>query len=357
MTSDDTINKILNAARWAPSGDNTQPWRFQILGAHRLRVRASDTRDWCVYDLEGRASQLAVGTLLESLVIAASAEGLDTRIDLLPDCPETAPLIDVTFVEGASLAPSPLRDMLERRVTQRRPLARTALQEGHRRALEASVGTGFRVVWLAGSKARRQMAALLFRNAGIRLSIREAFEVHRRIIAWDAQFSEDRIPDRALGLDTLGLKTMRWAMGSWERVRFLNQYLGGTLLPRLMMDWLPGLRCAAHFFIVADRAPEDLAGYLDAGRAVQRFWLTATAQGVQFQPEMTPIIFSGYVRRDIPFTASEPARRQAADLRRSLILLIGERNLDQAVFAGRVGYGPTPTARSVRLPLDRLTIP
>src|SRR5947207_2152976 len=33
------IEQILHYARWAPSGDNTQPWRFEILGENRVTVR------------------------------------------------------------------------------------------------------------------------------------------------------------------------------------------------------------------------------------------------------------------------------------------------------------------------------
>ncbi|MFC6668970.1 hypothetical protein ACFQDL_01750 [Marinobacterium aestuariivivens] len=45
-------------------------------------------------------------------------------------------------------------------------------------------------------------------------------------------------------------------MQSWERVAFMNRYLAGTLAPRLQLDLIPGLRCAAHFAIVAPRPPQ-----------------------------------------------------------------------------------------------------
>ena len=56
-----TEEKILDLARWAPSGDNTQPWRFEISGDLQVVVHGFDTRDHCVYDLRGHASQLALG--------------------------------------------------------------------------------------------------------------------------------------------------------------------------------------------------------------------------------------------------------------------------------------------------------
>ena len=353
-TIDERLTRILDAARWAPSGDNTQPWRFALQEGLVLVVEGSDTRDWCVYDLEGRASQLAVGALLESLALAATREGLEAVVSLLPESTDRAPRVRVRFRPAATVTPDPLAAFLERRTTQRRPMSWSALRPADRAALEAAPGPGYRVLWVEGTGAKARMARLLFRNAGIRLTIREAYEVHRRIIQWHSDFSEDRIPDRALGLNPAAVALMRWAMQSWERVSFLNRYLAGTLLPRIEMDVLPALGCAAHFFLIADQPPEDLAGYLAGGRAVQRFWLTTTALGLQFQPEMTPLIFSNYSRHGVPFSTDARARRLADRLRADLADLIGLGALDAAVFAGRVGYGPDPRWRSLRLPVERL---
>jgi nitroreductase len=366
MSDTAVVERILELARWAPSGDNTQPWRFEIIANDRVRVRAYDTRDWCVYDLEGRASQIAVGALLESMAIAASLERMVARIDRAPGTSDSQLLIDVHFAPAEGVGPDLLAGFLRSRVTHRRPFSSAPLQHAHRDGLEASVAQvyssagerkKYRIAWIAGKPSKRRMAGLLFRNAGIRLTIPEAYRVHERIIEWNADESIDRIPDRALGLNAFGLAAMKLAMKSWERVQFANRYLGGTLLPRLEMDVRPALGCAAHFVILAEAAPEALDDYLSAGRAVQRFWLTATSLGLQFQPEMTPLIFSRYVEDGVRFSEDDRALRTAADLRRDLGSLLRGHELRTAVFMGRVGYGAAPKARSIRLPLERLLIP
>lgn len=348
-----TIDRILERARWAPSGDNTQPWRFERIATDRLRIHAHDTRDWCVYDLQGHASQIAVGALLETIALAAGALGLDARFELDPNAPETHPVIDVELTQ-TDRPPDPLHEVIETRTTQRKPFESTPLAAEDKAALESAVPAGYRIHWIEDAKDKRRMARLLFRNAHIRLTIKEAYEVHKRIIEWDAQYSEDRIPDQALGLDAMTVKTMRWAMASWERVRFMNRWFAGTLLPRLQMDLLPGLRCAAHFLLVADSKPDHLADYVAAGRAVQRLWLACAANGIQFQPEQTPMIFSDYRRKGLRFTAQDAALAEADRLRADLTALVNEAALMKTVFAGRVGYGTAPVARSVRLPLGQL---
>ena len=126
--------------------------------------------------------------------------------------------MQVNLVDAPEQITDPLLPFIKIRCTQRRAFSTKALTRQQKQQLEASVGTGFRVIWLEGYENKWRFAKLLFRNAQIRLTIEEAYEVHKRVIEWHAQFSEDKIPDQAVGLDPLTLKLMRWAMQSWERV-------------------------------------------------------------------------------------------------------------------------------------------
>ena len=351
------IERVLDLGRWAPSGDNDQPWKFEILGPERALIHACDTRDWCVYDLDGTSSQIAVGALLETIAIAASAEGMRAQFTRRPDSPETAPLIDVELSAEPGQTASPLLPFITERVTQRRPFTTRPLGDAHKRALEQAVGEGYRVIWLEGKSTLKRVAKLLFHNAHIRLTTPEAFEVHRRNIEWGVRFSEDRLPEQALGIDLPTRKVMRFALGSWSRVKFLNRFFAGTWLPRLQMDWRTALGCAAHFVIVSEREMETIDDYIDGGRAMQRFWLEATRQGLQFQPEMTPVIFSRYVAEGRQFTEVQSEQSLAGELAQQLGSLLGPENGSaRRVYMGRVGWGERPVSRSTRPPLERLLV-
>jgi len=179
--------------------------------------------------------------------------------------------------------------------------------------------------------------------------------VHRRIIEWGRTESEDRVPDRALGASLPTLALMRFGLASWRRVHFFNRFLAGTVMPRIELDFLPGLACAAHVALLAEKAPGDVDQFVDAGRAVQRFWLTATRLGLWQQPEMTPVIFARYARQGTPFTEVSMALEQAAHVAQRLERLLGP-EATRLVWMGRLGDGPAPTARSVRRPLSALMI-
>jgi nitroreductase len=350
-----TVRAILDLARWAPSGDNTQPWRFEIRSGQHLVVHGFDTRSHCVYDLDGHSSQLAIGGLLESIRIAASAHGLAAREERRIEAAEMQPTFDIRLIPDPGIPASKLIPYLRTRSVQRRALQTRPLTSDEKTQLEASVGPGYRVRWREGFKNRARAARLMWRNARLRLTIPEAFEVHRSIIHWEARFSDDRIPDQALGANPLTTRLMRFAMQSWPRVAFMNRWLGGTIAPRVELDLVPSLACAAHFLIAAASPCRSIDDYLAAGGAMQRFWLTATSLGLQVQPEMTPLIFARYASEKRDFSripeASTGAQTTAIELERLFDVPAG-----YGAFMGRIGAGRPAQARSLRLPLERLLI-
>ena len=346
--------QILDLARWAPSGDNTQPWRFEILADDHIAIHGHDTRDHVLYDIDGHPSQMAHGALLETLRIAATGCGLDAAWKRRAGTPDTAPVYDVALTSKAGLAPDALIPFIKTRAVQRRPMRMTALTDSQRSALVAAPGPDYEVRLYERWSERRGIAGLLWDNAYIRLTCPEAYPVHRDIIEWGARYSKDRIPDQAVGVDPLTAKLMPWVMQSWQRVEFFNRYLLGTVPPRIQLDFLPAVFCAAHVLIRARTPPVTLEDYVRAGVAMQRLWLTAAAMGLHLQPEMTPVIFRWYARAGRAFSASSKVSERAAALATLFERRTGAGPRDAFVFFCRVGRATPPRSRSVRLELGEL---
>lgn len=356
MPDRDTLVKILNLARWAPSGDNTQPWRFEIVSEGRIVVHGHDTRDSVLYDFDGRPSQLAHGALLETLRIAASGFGCVASWTLRPGCADAFPVYEVVVERIAAVVEDPLLPFIEARVVQRRPMRMTTLTALQRKALAASPGPGYKLRFFESAGERWSIAKLLWANAHVRLTCPEAFEVHREIIEWGTQYSKDRIPEQAVGVDPLTARLMRWVMHSWGRVDFFNRYLLGTIAPRVQLDLLPALCCGAHLALVADRSPVDIVDHVEAGSAMQRLWLTATSVGLHLQPEMTPVIFNWYARAGRPISAVPELNLTVGQLAHRIAGLFGEEASGRLVFMGRVGVSSRPQSRSMRRELAELMV-
>ena len=349
------LETILNAARWAPSGDNAQPWSFEIVDEGNVRL-AVHVPPGNVYEYnDGEPSLLSAGGLLENVAIASPAVGKDASWHYLGR-DARAHQVALRFTDRAATAPHPLLSQIERRSVDRRPYRMKGLSAEDRRSLSDSAGPDVAIEWHSSASQRWRIASLAQMATDIRLRIPETFAIHNRIVDWERLESPDAIPSRALGLDAMTLTIMRWSLAKQSRTALVNR-LGSPFFAGLQMDLLPGLFSAAYCgFRVPARAVdagEAASQLLRVGQAVQRFWLTATSLGLSMQPCVAPLAFSHYGSTQTPFTTSARERRTAAALaRKTRSVFADPANL---IFLARIGYPHgRPASRSTRIPLDRL---
>ncbi len=77
---------MADAARWAPSVHNSQPWRLRSR-SDGLEVLVDPDRSLPVLDADGRLRTLSCGAAAAAAACASTALGLATRTALLPDGP------------------------------------------------------------------------------------------------------------------------------------------------------------------------------------------------------------------------------------------------------------------------------
>jgi molybdopterin/thiamine biosynthesis adenylyltransferase len=354
------VERILDLARWAPSGDNSQPWRFQILDGSSVRIHLKAQSDEDVYDYnDGQPTLLSGGMLLETIRIAASAfgrmaqwsyesgSGLEHRIR-------------VDLAQRPGLTTDPLLDAIKSRSVDRGAYRRQRLAGEDKQALAAALGDELQVRWHETLRERMALARLNARATDIRLRIPEAFEVHKRVIDWQRDLSPTGIPAKAVGLDAMTLKLMRWGFADWRRLQLMNRMPAATGPAITQMDYLPALHSGALFTIRTVERPGTsrlpAQTLLRFGSALQRFWLTAQQRKLGLQPAMATVIFAHYGRHDLDFTDDTRIKAQAKALAKEL-----ERQAlgtDDLIFLGRIGYSKRQAqlARSIRLPLAKLLV-
>ena len=350
------IEKILDHARWAPSGDNIQPWRFEIVDEDRVIVHLTTQPD-DLYDYrDGEPTLLSGGILLESMRIAASRWGLGLEWQY-QGRQDSIHRIAVSLPKMPGIAADPLLSYLPLRSVDRRPYRLRRLTASQKARLAAAVGPDMQIEWHESLGQRWRMARLGAKATAIRLTTPEAFPIHRRVLDWEHQYSTTGIPAAASGISGPSLWLMRWAMQSWPRMRLLNRF-GGTLAGALQMDYLPGLFSAAFLTLrCTSRAPDRASLLLESGGAIQRFWLTATALGLAVQPNLAPLCFAKHSMDKTVFTADRRLQNKAARF-----AVLAERRVpgmsESMIFWGRLGTPQTrtPKVRSVRRQLGELVV-
>lgn len=355
------MEAILDLARWAPSGDNSQPWRFEVHGRERVTVHLRDESDVDLYDFDGEPTLLAAGCLLENLAIAASAQGRSATWSYRRGGAHEHQLA-VELPATVAVAADPLLPYVTMRAVDRRRYRVTPLAQASVEALEACLGDELELRWFRSRSERWQMARLNAAATRLRLTIPETFDVHKRIVDFHHAFSPTGVASKSLGMDPLLTRVMGWGLRSYARTQFLNRYLWGTALPRLQMDLTPGMMCGGHFMIAFKQQPtseQRPLALLRAGQAIQRLWLTATQLGLAMQPGVAPLVFARLAARSAPFTEHRRARQWARSIAERVARCWPGAESGQIIFAARIGVSGRAclASRSVRQDLSELLLP
>jgi nitroreductase len=108
---------LVSYATLAPSGHNTQPWRFSIDG-NTIRIFPDLTRRLPVVDPDDHALCISLGCALENLILAANNAGYDTEVSYFPTS-EAQECIVVQLKEGFKAQDDKLfRAILDRQSTR-----------------------------------------------------------------------------------------------------------------------------------------------------------------------------------------------------------------------------------------------
>ena len=351
-----TVERILEAAHWAPSGDNAQPWTFEVQDEGRFDVCVR-IEPGNVYEYrQGEPTLISAGTLLANIAIAAPSSGKRATWTYAG---AEGPLhrIKVVLEEDGRASEHPLAGEIQRRSVDRRPYQRRRLTADDKQALADALGPDYGLDWHESLAERRKIAGLTRLATDIRLRIPETFAIHSRIVDWQRAYSPDGIPSQALGVDAMTQKMMHWTLAKRARTEIANR-LGSPFFAGLQMDFLPGLFSAAYFAFRFRQprkpGPGGISQLLSAGEALQRFWLTTSKRGLVLQPCLATLAFAHYGVSDTPFTVAQAERRKARLLAQRVVRDLGD--LQTTFFVGRIGYPQAAKleSRSLRLPLAQL---
>lgn len=153
---------MAEAARWAPSVHNSQPWRFEAL-PDGLAVHRDDSRDLPVLDPNGRMRTLSCGAAVLNAAVALGAAGFRPKVHVLPDAEQ--PSLMATVTAGPALPPGPevLADAaaVPVRRTHRRVHSSEKVDGGALQALQRAVTREGARLTVADRTARGRLAVLL----------------------------------------------------------------------------------------------------------------------------------------------------------------------------------------------------
>src|SRR3989338_9621466 len=282
MIDRETITKIIEYGTYAPSGDNSQPWRFEVdETAGKISVFNLPGKDNPILNVRNRGSYVAHGALIENMLIASSQTGFEADLKIFPQ--GVSDLTAEIVLTPSQPKNEPLFSYIKERVTNRRSYKNVPLSEGEREVLISAASSipGCELKLVEDKNQMQIIAQAMSVTEKVALETRELHRSFFRSVFWDEV--RNKKGESGLFIKTLELpppaKAVFKIIKSWPIMRVFNA-LGFNKIVSKTNSVIYASSAAQGMITVEDKDEN----FVQAGRAFQRLWLESTRIGLSLQP-------------------------------------------------------------------------
>ena len=344
---DEQIRTIIAAGIKAPSGENCQPWRFQV-GENRIDLFNVPERDTSLYNYKQRASLVAHGACMENMLITAAKQGCRAELSCFPTPDNEQHVAGLNIYSGETLD-DPLFAAISERTINRKPykggdLSPKAADNIHQAAINKGIqGSSLRLLQGGDKIAVADIVALNDRVVFESLHLHGFLFEHIRWNPEEAERARDGLDIRTLELAPPD-RMLFPLLQNFGFVKFIRMF-GTTKIIAANARKLMLSASAAGMITIESTSAES---WFNAGRMLERVWLEATRQGLAFHL-MTGITLLIQRVRDGVIEGLDSDNISLIKQADALLAGVSGAELPVALLF-RIGNADPPTVRSFRLP-------
>jgi hypothetical protein len=337
--------QLLQTAVFAPSGDNLQPWKFELNG-NVLSVLVAPEKDPTLYNYKQRAAYISHGALIQNISICANQAGLNAEIKYFPERSNPLLTAKIAFSPGQPQA-DPLYEFISKRHTNRKPYSDQILISDQKQNLLETIQNPVQVVLIEHADEKTKAAEALCQGDRMIFENKTIHDFLFGHIRWnDAEVMQTK--------DGFNFKAMELAppqraafrlFRSWPIMKFFNK-LGFPKIAVKSNLPLYSKVSALVGFLIPDYEPLT---FIRLGESLQKFWLTAASMGLSAHPLTgVPLLYQKIAEHN----AKELSAEQIKIIQGSYGMLAGLLGATETIigFFLRLGFAEAPTGTSPRQP-------
>ncbi|PST83546.1 hypothetical protein C7T94_13420 [Pedobacter yulinensis] len=348
------MEKLVTAAGFAPSGGNTQPWKWLYLGG-RLHLFHDEKQSASWIDFKHSASYVALGAAIENLKIKASEIGIELEETIFP----AADRKFIATFERSAASPTEylpeLRSGLDLRLTNRKPGNREPLSDDVAARLKAVVEieplADLQITTDAADIQR--VADVVSATERLRFLLPQGhFDFYNKEIRWTAD--GDAPVTEGLDIRTLELsetdKTGLRVASNPDVIKMLNRWGGGAAFEKLSKKAI-----ASSSAICLISLPNyDPLNFLKGGQALERAWLLANTLGLAVQPLTAPLFMFARLKYEQELAMPAKMVQELKALEQNLHQVFSSLSEKQGIFMFRLSHADEATIRTLRKPIEEI---
>lgn len=339
----ESVKKIIEAGVLAPSGGNSQPWRFEVDGS-KVYVWALPERDHAILNFRYRGTWIAHGALLENMITAASKTGFLASVKIFPRPEEPNLTFEINF-EKIFPNPEPFYEAIFKRCTNRKIYNTTPLSKNQKEDLSRLGGDFLKLI--EDPVQIKILAEAVSANEIVMLENKVLHKLFFQEIVWTDK--EELQKKTGLYLRTMEIpppaQVMLRLFKRWPIMKFANK-LGAAR--KIAADNAKNYAAVAAMCVIVVNDSDN--NFIEAGRIIERLWLYATAANLKFHLITgVPFLWQGINSGKTSSIFSKEHIDFIKKAYQDIVEVSGsDGKIPVAIF--RIGEDGEPSARSSRLP-------
>ncbi|OIO20470.1 MAG: hypothetical protein AUJ23_00280 [Candidatus Magasanikbacteria bacterium CG1_02_32_51] len=279
------IKKVILAGARAPSGDNSQPWRFRVKSGIIESYNLPE-KDNPIFNYKQRGSHVAHGALLENMKIVAAELGYDTKIKLFPNTVNDNLVSQLVLEKGSvEVKKDVLYQSIFQRAINRKKYSDTLLTDDQKTYLLNSVqeiGEG-KIFLVDDSEKKKLFGQAVSKNEIVMLENEYLHNYFFRDVRWTEK--EELKHKNGLYLKTMELSPpavlIFKLLNNWKRAVQLNKIGISKFVAKQNAVVYASGSVVGVITVSSQGTPEE---FILAGRLMERLWLKVNKLGLSFHP-------------------------------------------------------------------------
>jgi len=291
----DTIKKIIKYGTYAPSGDNSQPWKFVITNNKKILIYIRPEKDNPILNVHSGGSYLSSGAVIENIRIASFCFGYELSVEYFPDNNDDTLVSELSF-KSINNTNNKKRngkwlEIIKERSTNRKLYSSTIGKKtlDYLYEIKDKLNTdSCKILYISNQKDKNLIAKELSLSEQIILETEELHKLLYKDVVWTKK--KELIKRHGLFVKTLEFNPIQtlifWFCRKWSFISRLNR-IGFSKFVAKQNEKTYKHSGLIGFLIIKETRPSD---YLHAGEIMQNIWLNSTKFNLSFQP-VTGIFF------------------------------------------------------------------
>lgn len=346
--SKEDIISLCELGATAPSGGNIQPWHVDVY-RDLFVVSLDPVRSQSILDYKSYASMFSLGSFVENVSIGLQHLGVEYAIEI-----QEKAIHILLNKKGEYTNTKKLYPYIQKRFTSRTMSNGEIIPETDIQQLSDVICNSTKEVaisYIQHEQDKKKAADLLGKSDGVRTFHNQLFQQMMQELRFD-QTSVEKTRD---GID---VNTLELPGNAVNMMKLLSKHPTiRQTIPKRVFEHMakPLLQSTSHLACLIIQVPYATATIIEAGRRMQRFWLTATQLGIQLHPWTVQTFFHlrAMDNADTMFHSDE--KKEIISINKELCSMFQIQPDYLPFFIFRLYKGNTSTYRSLRLPWNSFT--